>query len=152
VAAKYDLPLILMHMLGEPGTMQDDPHYEDVVGEVRDFLLQRARVAMEAGVKKERIILDPGLGFGKNADHNLTLLQRLPEAYPEGFISLMALSRKAFLGKILPDSPPEDRDRATAIASAIAVSKGAMMVRVHNARLTYEALKVATAILRGSLN
>jgi dihydropteroate synthase len=151
VAKDYDLPIILMHMLGEPGTMQNDPHYEDVVKEVRAFLEERANAAINHGVKKNRIILDPGLGFGKNADHNLTLLKKLPELYPEGFISLMALSRKAFLGKILPHSSPEERDEATAVASSLAVFQGAMIVRVHNVLRAAEALKVTTAILRGSL-
>jgi dihydropteroate synthase len=151
VTAEAGLPIVLTHMLGEPRTMQDTPHYEDVVREVRDFLLQRAEAAMEAGIPRERIILDPGLGFGKTAAHNLALLNRMEEVRPQGFRFLMALSRKAFLGHVLDGAPPDQRDGATAVASALAVWKGAEMVRVHDVRRAVEALKVVTAIRREAL-
>jgi dihydropteroate synthase len=152
VAAEKGVPIILMHMQGEPRTMQLEPHYKDVVKEVRDFLLERALAAESAGVPKEHIILDPGLGFGKNTDHNLLLLRNLYEVYPTGYISLMALSRKAFLGKLLDGIPPLERDYATATASAIAVFQGAQLVRVHNTAPTLEALKVAWRISQGTLH
>ncbi|MDR1297160.1 MAG: dihydropteroate synthase [Deltaproteobacteria bacterium] len=150
VAARRGVPVILMHMLGEPRTMQVEPRYDDVVREVREFLLERAGAAMAAGVPRERVILDPGLGFGKNAGHNLTLLNRFREVIPEGFHSLMALSRKNFLGLILGDPDPMRRDLATAVASAIAVSKGAEMIRVHSVAGSLEAARVAWAVLRES--
>jgi dihydropteroate synthase len=151
VAARFGVPIILMHMLGEPRTMQVDPHYDDVVREVREFLLQRAQVALEAGLPAEMIFLDPGLGFGKNADHNLTLINRYQEVMPKGFRRVMALSRKAFLGKVIQNPDPLERDRATAVATAISVLKGAEIVRVHNVAPCREACRVAQAILRESL-
>jgi dihydropteroate synthase len=146
VAAQYRVPIVLMHMLGEPRTMQIEPFYTDVVKEVREFLLERAHAALEAGVPKEMIILDPGLGFGKTAIHNLILLGRLDEVMPGEFRSLMGLSRKAFLGHILSGTPPEERDLATAVASAISVIKGADIVRVHDMEYTSDAIKVADAV------
>jgi dihydropteroate synthase len=151
VAADAGVPIVLMHMLGEPRTMQVEPRYEDVVTEVREFLWERALDAERHGIPRSRIILDPGLGFGKTADHNLTLLQRLPEVFPPGYRAMMALSRKAFLGHVLGGAPPEERDLATAVASAVSVMKGARLVRVHNVKATVEALKVAEAVMRGRL-
>jgi dihydropteroate synthase len=148
LAAARGVPIILMHMLGEPGTMQLEPRYDDVVAEVRAFLAERAAAAMAAGVPKGRIILDPGLGFGKNAGHNLTLLSRFREVIPEGFRSLMALSRKAFLGR-LTGREAGDRDQATAAANAIAVANGAQMIRVHNVAASLDASKVGLAIRLG---
>ncbi|MDR1111422.1 MAG: dihydropteroate synthase [Deltaproteobacteria bacterium] len=151
VASDRGAPIILMHMLGEPRTMQVEPRYDDVVREVREFLVERARAAMEAGIPRERIILDPGLGFGKNAGHNLTLLNRFEEVIPPGFHSVMALSRKAFLGRIIEDPDPLRRDPATAAASAIAVLKGAEILRVHDVAQSLLASKVAWATRRESL-
>ncbi|MDR2351959.1 MAG: dihydropteroate synthase [Deltaproteobacteria bacterium] len=146
VAQTLGVPLILMHMQGEPRNMQFSPHYDDVVAEVREFLAQRAQIALDSGIPRERIILDPGLGFGKTAEHNLTLLNHFEEVIPPGFHSLMALSRKAFLGHILDGASPEQRDGASAIANAIAILKGAEIVRVHNVKTTIEALAVIQAI------
>jgi dihydropteroate synthase len=151
VARKYGVPIILMHMLGEPRTMQIEPRYDDVVREVREFLLQRAKVAMEVGLPQEMIFLDPGLGFGKNADHNLALINHFEEVIPQGFRRVMALSRKAFLGKIIDNPDPLMRDSATATASAISVLKGAEIIRVHNVAPSLESIKVAVAIKRESL-
>ncbi|MDR1312692.1 MAG: dihydropteroate synthase [Deltaproteobacteria bacterium] len=151
VASDAAIPIVLMHMQGEPRTMQQEPHYADVVSEVREFLWERAKDAERNGVPKDRIILDPGLGFGKTADHNLMLLRNLPEAFPPGYRTMMALSRKAFLGKILDGAPPEGRDLATAVASSISFLKGAKVVRVHNVKAASEALKVAEAVMRGAL-
>ncbi|MDR1546642.1 MAG: dihydropteroate synthase [Deltaproteobacteria bacterium] len=151
VVARRGAPIVLMHMKGEPKTMQDDPVYDDVVAEVREFLLERAEAAMAAGVPKERIILDPGLGFGKTAVHNLTLLKRFDEVIPAGFHSLMALSRKGFLGRILNVSVPSQRDLATAAANALAVLKGAEIIRVHNVAPSLEASRVAFAARREAI-
>ncbi|MDR2302409.1 MAG: dihydropteroate synthase [Deltaproteobacteria bacterium] len=149
--AQYGAPIILMHMLGEPRTMQVEPRYDDVVGEVRAFLLERALAAMKAGLSREKIFLDPGLGFGKNADHNLTLIKRFGQVIPPGFRRVMALSRKAFLGKIIKNPDALERDAATATASAISVLNGAEIVRVHNVAVSREAIEVALAIDRESL-
>jgi dihydropteroate synthase len=151
LAAQRGAPVILMHMLGEPRTMQVEPYYDDVVAEVRAFLLERAEAAMAAGIAKEMIILDPGMGFGKNAVHNLTLLNHFEEVVPGGFRSLMALSRKAFLGRITGEGDPLKRDSATAAANAIAVAKGAQMIRVHNVAASRDAAMVAFAARRQEL-
>jgi dihydropteroate synthase len=151
LAADAGVPIVLMHMQGDPRTMQLEPSYGDVVSEVREFLWERALDAERAGVLRGSIILDPGLGFGKTADHNLTLISRLAEVFPPGYRTMMALSRKAFLGRILDGAAPADRDLATAVASAISVMKGARVVRVHNVKAATEALKVAEAVARGAL-
>jgi dihydropteroate synthase len=150
VAAEYRVPLILMHMQGEPRTMQKDPRYEDVVREVREFLLERAGAAEARGVDRSLIILDPGLGFGKNKDHNLSLLKRFDEVIPEGYHSLMALSRKAFLGTVLGGAEPMARDLATSVASSLAVLKGAEIVRVHNVAPAREALLVVQGVMEAT--
>ncbi|MDR2406052.1 MAG: dihydropteroate synthase [Deltaproteobacteria bacterium] len=147
VASLNKVPLVLMHMQGDPRTMQQNPFYLDVVSEVRDFLLMRAKAAEAQGVDPSLIILDPGIGFGKNRDHNLSILKRFREVIPEGYHSLMALSRKAFLGQILEGVPPMERDFASAVASAFSVINGAQMVRVHNVSPTREALLVASEVL-----
>ncbi|MDR2350754.1 MAG: dihydropteroate synthase [Deltaproteobacteria bacterium] len=150
VAAEAGVPIVLMHMLGEPATMQIDPRYDDVVAEVREFLAERAAAAMARGIPGEMIILDPGIGFGKNADHNLTLVKNLPRVYPPGFVRLMALSRKAFLGKILRGAAPSDRDVGTAVLDGLSAFMGAHMVRSHNVALTSDAVKVAMAVRNGT--
>ncbi len=133
VAAKRGVPVVLMHMKGDPDTMQLAPHYDDVVAEVHDFLLERARAAEAAGVPRERIILDPGIGFGKNMRHNLSILKHFDRAVPRGYRRLIALSRKAFLGRVLNGAPPLERDELTAVADAVAFLHGADMVRAHRA-------------------
>jgi dihydropteroate synthase len=147
VAARHGVPIILMHMLGDPRTMQQNPRYDDVVREVREFLEERAQAAMRAGIDRSRIILDPGLGFGKLAEHNLSLLKNLERVFPAGFHSLMALSRKAFLGHILGGAPADQRDQATAAANALAIFKGAEIIRVHSVKPSKEAALVAAAVL-----
>jgi dihydropteroate synthase len=150
IASDGAVPIVLMHMQGEPRTMQAEPRYGDVVAEVREFLWERAKDAERNGVPRDRIILDPGLGFGKTADHNLELVRRLPEVFPPGYRTMMALSRKAFLGRILGGAPPAERDLATSVASAISFLKGARVVRVHNVKAAREALSVAEAVMRGT--
>lgn len=146
LAAQFKVPIILMHMLGEPGTMQQNPHYDDVVTEVHDFLLERAQAAQAAGVPQEHIILDPGLGFGKNYNHNLTILNNFDRVIPQGYRSLMALSRKAFLGHILGGAPPDQRDELTAVANAIALTKGADIIRVHQTAPNLAAARLVQAL------
>lgn len=147
LAAEWGVPIVLMHMQGEPRTMQVDPHYEDVVREVHDFLLERAQTAEKAGVPKEHIILDPGLGFGKNMSHNLSLIKNFDRAMPKGYRKLMALSRKAFLGRILNGAPPLERDGLTATANALALMRGAEIIRVHKCAPNKAAADLAQAVL-----
>jgi dihydropteroate synthase len=139
---------VLMHMRGTPQTMQDDPTYQDVVAEVRSFLLERAAGAEAAGVDRHFICIDPGIGFGKAQHHNLKLLAHLDELVATGYPVLVGTSRKSFLGRIVEEPDPTERDVATAATVAIAASRGAAMVRVHNVELTRQAVLVADAIVR----
>ena len=136
---------VLMHMQGEPGTMQKDPRYGDVVKEVGEFLLARAHDAEASGIPCTRLILDPGLGFGKRLAHNLAILRRLPELVALGYPVLVGPSRKAFLGEILA-LPVEDRLEGTAAAVACAVRGGAAVVRVHDVKAMARVARVAEAI------
>ncbi len=146
VISKYEAGLILMHMQGSPRTMQVDPHYEDVVAEVRTFLLRRADDAKAAGIAPESIAIDPGIGFGKNLDHNLALLRNLDALVGTGYPVVLGTSRKSFLGK-LTGRLPEDRDVATAATVALGVAAGVFAVRVHNAGVAEDARRVAEAIV-----
>ena len=146
-AARFDAGLVLMHMQGTPQTMQDDPSYEDVVTEVGDFLAQRARLAMQAGVSPERICIDPGIGFGKLQEHNLALLAGLPRLRKLGFPIMVGISRKAFLGRITGEKDPRRRDVATAASVAALWEKRVDVFRVHNVAACREALLVAMAIV-----
>ena len=139
---------VLMHMQGNPQTMQDRPAYEDVVGEVRDYLLERAALIEQAGVERSFVCVDPGIGFGKTQRHNLQLLARLDELVSTGYPVLVGTSRKSFIGKILDQSDPAERDLATAATVAIAATRGAAVVRVHNVEMTRQAVLVADAIVR----
>lgn len=145
-AAAAGTALCLMHMQGEPRTMQKDPHYRDVTVEVGQFLEHRARLAVDAGVPKESIVLDPGFGFGKNLEHNLTLLRRLSELAALGYPLLVGLSRKSMIGTLLGGKPVEERLQGSVAAAVIAVQNGASIVRVHDVAPTVEALKVASAL------
>lgn len=147
VAAGLGCELVLMHMLGEPGTMQDAPRYDDVVAEVEAFLLDRAEVALAVGVAREKLWLDPGIGFGKTLAHNLALLRALPRFVALGFPVLLGASRKRFIAAIDP-SATEAADRlggslAVALEGARA---GVAAVRVHDVRETVQALGVQAAI------
>jgi dihydropteroate synthase len=134
-----------MHMRGDPKTMQDDPRYDDVVAEVAAFLAERVEAARTAGISDEAICIDPGIGFGKTGEHNLSLLRHLDAIVAVGPPVVVGVSRKRFLGSIIGDA---DRTRAvaTAAANVEAVRRGAWMVRVHDVRETREALAVAGAI------
>jgi dihydropteroate synthase len=138
--------VILMHMAGSPRTMQDDPSYDDVVVEVRAFLADRLRVATAAGVAEERIWLDPGIGFGKTAEHNLELLRRLPELGELGRPLVIGTSRKSFIGG-LDGSTADERLGGTIASSLLAAVAGAEVLRVHDVAELGQALSVATAIL-----
>jgi dihydropteroate synthase len=142
--------LVLMHMRGSPRTMQADPQYQDVVGEVAGYLASRAKAAVEAGVEPDRICLDPGIGFGKTVEHNLEILRRLPEFAALGHPLAIGVSRKSFLGRLTGVEDPRARDLASAVAAALAVERGAQVLRVHNVAACREALGVALAIVRES--
>jgi dihydropteroate synthase len=143
--------LCLMHMLGEPRSMQDDPRYDDVVAEVASFLEERLAVAVEAGIPEERICLDPGIGFGKTVEHNVQLLARLDEIVALGLPVLVGASRKRFLGRILGDSEAVTGPVAAGVAVAVlAYERGASIFRVHDVREHVEALKTAEAVVSGS--
>jgi dihydropteroate synthase len=134
----------LMHMLGEPRTMQDDPRYDDVVDDVKAFLEERVAAAVKAGIAEERIQLDPGIGFGKTLEHNLELLRRLDELVAIGRPIVIGTSRKSFLGKLTGRDVTE-RVHATVATSVIAYERGARVFRVHDVAATRDALTVAAA-------
>ena len=137
----------LMHMRGMPATMQHDTGYGDVVGEVRDFLAGRARACEDAGIARERIVVDPGFGFGKGTAENLALLRRLPDLAELGYPVLAGLSRKATIGAIT-GRDGEDRLAGSVAAALAAVARGASIVRVHDVRETVDALRVWSAVAR----
>jgi dihydropteroate synthase len=143
-------PVILMHMQGEPKTMQKEPHYEDVVGEVRDFLAERGEYAVAAGVRPESVIVDPGIGFGKNLEHNLDLLRNLDAIVDLGFPVLIGASRKSFIEKITGVQEARDRVSGTVATTVLAYERGATFFRVHDVRANREALAVAEAVLHTS--
>ncbi len=140
--------VVLMHMLGDPRTMQDDPRYGDVVDDVRSFLADRIEVAVSAGIAEERIWVDPGIGFGKTVEHNLELLRRLGELRSLGRPILVGASRKSFIGKISGREPGE-RVGGTIATTVVAAAGGADAIRVHDVRATRDALRVKEAILAG---
>jgi dihydropteroate synthase len=146
VVAEARCPVVLMHMLGEPKTMQQNPRYADVVREVRDFLAGRAEHAVAAGVEPESIILDPGIGFGKTLEHNLALLRNLDSIVDLGFPVLVGASRKSFIGRITGVEEARDRVPGTVAANVIAYEHGANFFRVHDVRANREALAVARAV------
>jgi dihydropteroate synthase len=145
-AVGFDAGLVVMHMHGEPGTMQDAPVYGDVVAEVAAFLARQADALVAAGVAPARISLDPGLGFGKTTEHNLELLRRLEEIEALGFPVFVGASRKRFIGDITGVAEPRKRVAGSVAAALAAVEAGAAIVRVHDVDETVQALKVWRAI------
>jgi dihydropteroate synthase len=143
--ARSPVAVCLMHMQGEPGTMQENPAYQDVVREVRDFLAQRIAAAERAGIARDRIVVDPGFGFGKTDEHNLALLRALAEFRLLGTTLMAGLSRKAMLGR-LTGRAPRDRVHASVAAALLAVQNGAQIVRVHDVAATRDALAVWQAV------
>jgi dihydropteroate synthase len=137
----------LMHMLGEPRTMQDDPRYEDVVSDVKAFLEERLAFAVASGIAEERILLDPGIGFGKTAEHNLELLARLDELVALGRPVVIGTSRKSFLGRIT-GRPVDDRLAATIATNVLAYERGARVFRVHDVAPVRDALVITSATVR----
>jgi len=143
--ARSTVAVCLMHMQGEPGTMQENPTYRDVVHEVRDFLAQRVAAVERAGVARDRIVVDPGFGFGKTVEHNLALLRALGEFRSLGVALMAGLSRKAMLGK-LTGREPRERIHGSVAAALLAAQNGAQIVRVHDVAATRDALAVWQAV------
>ncbi len=147
VVAASGADCCLMHMLGEPRTMQRNPRYGDVVSEVKLFLEQRMEFAVSRGVSEQQILLDPGIGFGKTTEHNLELLRRLDELLTLGRPIAIGTSRKSFLGKITA-KPVEDRTAATIATNVLAYLRGARVFRVHDAGPIHDALAITAATVK----
>ncbi len=145
IAASLDVPVCLMHMLGRPGDMQNDPEFKDVVGEVTDFLLARADCCELAGIPKQNIIIDPGFGFGKTLRHNIELFKAIPAFVATGYPVLVGISRKTMLGQ-LSDKAVDQRLAASLSAAVLATQAGAAIIRVHDVDETVDALKIASAL------
>jgi dihydropteroate synthase len=145
VVAAGGADLCLMHMLGDPRTMQDDPHYDDVVSDIKAFLSERMAFAAHAGIAEERILLDPGIGFGKTVEHNLELLRRLAEFLELGRPVVIGTSRKTFLGRLTGRDAPDQRVAATVATNVLAYERGARVFRVHDVAPVHDALTVTAA-------
>lgn len=150
LAAERGVPVVLMHVQRTPATMQIEPHYDDVVTEVRDFLVARAERAQDFGILKKRIFIDPGIGFGKTVQHNLLLLKHLDRFVATGYRVLVGASRKRFLGTLTGRENPADRVFGTAATVALCVAAGVSVVRVHDVAEMLDVVKVADAIMRQS--
>lgn len=145
-AAELGVPVVLMHMQGEPRSMQDAPHYGDVVADVHRFLAERIFAAEMAGIAKKKIVVDPGFGFGKNTQHNLALLAQLERLAELGVPLLAGLSRKRTIGEITGRDAPRERASGSVAAHLIAAQRGAKLLRVHDVAATVDALKVWNAV------
>ena len=151
VIAAEKVPVVLMHMQGTPRTMQERPHYTDVVAEVKAFLQERVEFALASGVGPEQIVVDPGIGFGKELEHNLALLRGLPALASLGQPILVGPSRKTFIGKILGVGP-EERLEGSLAAAVAAVLAGANIIRIHDVREAHRAIGIADALRYGSVH
>lgn len=146
IAAQAHVPVCLMHMLGEPHSMQASPVYQDVVGEVKAFLAQRIAACMAAGIARDQLIIDPGFGFGKTLQHNLTLLRRLDEFKALGVPLLIGVSRKSMIGALLGGAAPLQRVYAGTALAMVALCKGASLIRTHDVRATSDVIKMHEAL------
>lgn len=144
-AAATGLPVCLMHMRGEPQTMQDEPHYDDVAAEVAEFLQERVAACVQAGISTDRIILDPGFGFAKNTQHNYELFKRLPELLNLQYPLLVGVSRKSMVGHIL-NQPVDQRLYGSLALAVMALERGAKILRVHDVEQTMDVLKIFNAV------
>ena len=145
LAAEREVPVVLMHTQGTPATMQIEPKYKDVVDEVLKFLIERAKRAEKFGIERERIFIDPGIGFGKMLEHNLELLRKIDRFVKSGYRVLVGTSRKAFLGKLTGKENPQDRIFGTAATVALCAAAGVSIVRVHDVAEMAEVVKVANS-------
>ncbi|MBN1973315.1 MAG: dihydropteroate synthase [Sedimentisphaerales bacterium] len=148
LAAKYEVPVVLMHMQGMPATMQAEPKYKNVVQEVLEYLLKRANLAEKAGVPKERIFIDPGIGFGKTLEHNLELLRNIDKFVATDYRVLAGTSRKSFIGKITGKTIPSERIFGTAATVALCAASGVSIARVHDIPQISDVLKITNALLK----
>ncbi|NOX20532.1 MAG: dihydropteroate synthase [Nitrospirae bacterium] len=146
VVAEYGVAVVVMHIKGTPRDMQKNPEYQDLFGEIIDYLKGSVEIAKKAGVPEERIIVDPGIGFGKKPEHNLQIINSLDRFGVLGRPILIGPSRKSFIGLVLGNLPPEERVEGTAAAVAISVFKGASIVRVHDVKAMTRVVRVAEAI------
>ncbi|MGD8787591.1 MAG: dihydropteroate synthase [Phycisphaerales bacterium] len=146
LAAEYKVPVILMHMQGTPATMQNEPEYEDVVTEVLEFLLSRAKKAEDFGIAKNMIFIDPGIGFGKTLEHNLLLLRNIKRFAATGYRVLVGTSRKSFIGQLTDKEKPAERIFGTAATVALCAVAGVSIVRVHDVAEMADVVKVANQI------
>ncbi|MDP3012606.1 MAG: dihydropteroate synthase, partial [Candidatus Subteraquimicrobiales bacterium] len=149
LVAKGNVSVCLMHMRGAPKDMQLNPTYTCLMGEIISFLRERAEVALKAGAKRENILIDPGIGFGKTREHNLEIMRRLSELKSLGFPILIGTSRKSFIGLTL-DLPVEERLEGTAATVAYAISQGANIVRVHDVKEMVRVARMTDAVMKGS--
>lgn len=148
VIARYNVPVVIMHIKGSPKNMQKNPSYNALIPEILEYFRSRIAFAVKSGIPEDRIIIDPGIGFGKTFDHNLEILHNLHKFTTLGRPVLIGPSRKAFIGKILDDAPATDRIEGTSAAVAISIMQGANIVRVHDVKEMARVAKVADAIKR----
>jgi len=146
LAAEWQVPVVLMHMQGTPATMQIEPKYDDVVGEVLGFLLGRAKRAERFGMSKDMIFIDPGIGFGKTTEHNLSLLRNIDKFVASGYRVLVGTSRKRFIGQITGKEKPAERIFGTATTVALCVAAGVSIVRIHDVAEMVDVVKVANKL------
>ena len=152
LAAEHEVPIVLMHMQGTPSTMQTEPKYDDVVGEVLEFLLSRAKRAEQFGIPKARIFIDPGIGFGKTLEHNLLLLENVYKFVATDYRVLVGASRKSFIGSITGGKNPAQRIFGTAATVALCAAAGVSIVRVHDVAQMVDVVKVINAIGKFSID
>ncbi len=149
LAAGVDVPVVIMHMKGMPGNMQKNPVYKEIIGEIYGFFERQIEAALRKGIKKEKIILDPGIGFGKTKEHNLEILRRLSEFKSLGFPILIGVSRKSFIGLTL-NIPVDERLEGTIASTVISIINGARIVRVHDVKENVRAIRMTEAILKST--
>jgi dihydropteroate synthase len=148
VVADHDAAVVIMHIKGTPRDMQVNPVYGDVVGEISDYLEESAAIALKAGIGRNRIMIDPGIGFGKTLEHNLTILERLDEFRALGFPIVLGTSRKRFIGTVLDIAEPKDRIEGSAATVALGIQRGARIVRVHDVGYMTKVARMTDAIVR----
>jgi len=149
IVAKADVPIVLMHKKGTPKDMQVAPHYDSLIAEISQYLQNKIQIAENSGISPDKIIIDPGIGFGKTVAHNLEILRRLAEFKSLGKPILIGTSRKSFIGKILNINDPKDRIEGTSATMAIAIANGADILRVHDVRQMVMVARMTDAIIRG---
>ena len=146
VASKLQVPVCLMHMQGQPRSMQKEPHYTDVVLDVKQFLQQRINDCLQAGIKKSNIIIDPGFGFGKTFEHNILLFKAINQFVEMGYPVLVGVSKKTMIGQILNEENVDKRNNASVVMAVLAVQQGASILRVHDVKPTVDALAVISSL------